>query len=187
MKKILQILVILPLFSACVYKNQEIALKFDLGTQISEIGKGIGVRVSAVDKRPNKVLGQKIYLGENVVDVDFDRELGDFLAKKLMHSLVDRGFQYGGGKRVELQIRELSYHVESSLIAKAKIDGLIKVVVRDGATKRVFSKKYGAKTEKTYFVMPLKSMVRDSVNEFLRDLVNDIAKDEVFLAELLRS
>ncbi len=189
MKKCLKFLAILSLTSlfSCVYSDQEVNLRFDMGDKVSSIGRGKGVEVVVLDKRRDKnILGEKEYSTKDLVRVLPDANLAEVLRAKLTHNLVGRGFQYGNDKKVELQIESFSYKVRRGFVASSEINANFKMIVKDNNTGATFSRNYNSSWTEKHLIMPLESKVDKIINNFLRDMMQEIIQDDDFIESLIK-
>ncbi len=184
MKKILVLAFILS--ASCTHYDQKIALNFDVHNQVSNIGKGVGIEVVAFDNRKDPdILGQKKYYDETV-KVLADKNISEFLKNKITHNLISRGFQYGDDKKITIEIEEFKYDAKLSFIGISRIDCVVKVSVKNNKNGAIFTKKYSTNLKNRHFLMPLESRVESDINDFLKEIVQDIISDDNIIEALIK-
>ncbi len=185
-----KILLILPLLTAisCVYNDQKIALNFDLKNQVSTIGNYKGVELLVVDNRINKpLLGRKKFSSDEEIEIAPTTDLSAFVQQKITQNLLSRGFQYGRDKMVQIYIESLFYNASRDFaVGNSQISAKFKVVVKDKKTNYEFIKNYEMSYDNKHFIMPLEATDKKIINNFLRDMLQEILSDDNFIESLIK-
>lgn len=187
MKKVLCTIPFLFLI-ACAHADQKLILDFNIKNQASTIGANRALNVDINDNRVNKeVIGKRIFSAEDAPKIKIDANLAEILRQKITQNLTGRGFKLGNDKIVELNINTLSYDAKIGYpVGTGRAEISIRVAVYDSKSSNKFMKNYGTVVNSKHFMYPLESTIAETVNNLLRDTLQEIVSDDSFLESLLK-
>lgn len=187
MKKILFTLPLLFLV-ACAHADQKLIVDFNIKNQASTIGANRALKVEINDNRVNKdVIGKRIFSAEDEPKIKIDTNLAEVIRQKITQNLTGRGFKLGNDKIVELNINNLSYDAKIGYpVGTGRAEISIRVVVSDAKNGNKFMKNYGTVVNSKHFMYPLEATISETVNNLLKDTLQEIVSDDSFMESLLK-
>jgi uncharacterized lipoprotein YajG len=183
MKKILLISAIM-LLSSCTHYNQKMKLDIVLPKQKPVATNSRTFELSVVDQRKEAdILGTKTF-GEEKIEISSDQSLAVFLQNELSESLMQKGFQLGKNKKVEVAIKTFSYKAQRAFVGKSKVEINLQITVKNNLNGKKFTRNLELSSSRKHFIAPLETTDAKSINALLKEAVQNILSDEAFMQSM---
>jgi uncharacterized lipoprotein YajG len=183
MKKIFLISAILML-SSCNHYDQKMKLEIVMPKQKPAVTNSKTFELTVVDQRKDAdVLGTKQF-GEEKIEITSNQNLALFLQNELSENLLQKGFQFGKNKKVEIAIKSFGYKAERAFVGKSKVDINLQITVKNNQTGKKFTRNLELSSSRKHFIAPLETTDAKSINAILKEAVQNILSDEAFLQSL---
>lgn len=170
---------------SCAHHDQKIKFDLNLNEQKSNIGKGAGIDLVLIDERSDDILGVKEFSAEEKIKISSDKNLAEFLQKKISENLQQKGFKIGFSKTLEIHIVNLEYSAKRKFfIGESAGKIAVTAVVTNNKNQSTLTKKFDSSLDSKHFIAPLESTDAASINNLLKEILKNILEDAELLKKL---
>lgn len=184
MHKISLLFGLLFLMTACAYSPQIISVTPQVVVDQAMVGQGRVIRVEAIDRRENPVLGTLGGIYGDTSGITLANNVEKALEGSVSDALVQLGFvvdtSYQGDLRLVVHLDELVYSSPDNLYSN-KVEMQTAVSIEATNADKTYIKTYRSKGEKRFVAHPDKEANQQQINALLSKTLERIFKDTAFL------